>query len=199
MKKNLKNLILLSMVAGSISLVSCRDVKEDEPAEPMQHEMREGEHMDETSMDQTTMDEDMVLRDEVTAEFENEELGNLYQHYINIKKALVQTDAAIAQERANEMIAELENSDVDGDLAAAARNISTSNDVNSQREAFSELTKAMETELEGAITSGEIYKQYCPMAFEGKGDYWFSNTQEIRNPYYGDKMLKCGRVEETLN
>ncbi len=199
MKKNLKNLMLLSIVAGSISLVSCRDVKEDEPAEPMQHEMREGEHMEETSMEGTTMDEDMVLRDEVTAEFENEDIGNLYQHYINIKKALVQTDAAMAQESANEMLAELEQTETSGGIAAAARNISTSNDVNSQREAFSELTKAMESELEGAITSGEIYKQYCPMAFEGKGDYWFSNSQEIRNPYFGDKMLKCGRVEATIN
>ena len=48
------------------------------------------------------------------------------------------------------------------------------------------------------ITSGEVYKQYCPMAFEGKGGYWLSNSKEVRNPYYGDKMLKCGSVQETI-
>lgn len=195
MKNRLKTLMMLTLVAGSLSFVSCRETKEDEPAPPMQNEMREGEMMDET-----TMDEDAILRDEVNAEFENKEIASVYQHYINIKKALVQTDAAMAQERAKEMVAELEGSSaVKGDIASAAKNISASNDVNAQREAFSKLTRAVEFELEGAITSGEIYKQFCPMAFEGKGDYWFSNTQEIRNPYYGDKMLKCGRVEETLN
>jgi hypothetical protein len=96
------------------------------------------------------------------------------------------------------MIADLESSESNAAVVAAARNISTTSDVNQQREAFSTLTQAMEAELEGAIASGEIYKQYCPMAFEGKGDSWFSNSTEIRNPYYGDKMLKCGRVEATI-
>jgi len=44
-----------------------------------------------------------------------------------------------------------------------------------------------------------VYKQYCPMAFDGKGAFWLSSSEEIRNPYYGDKMLKCGRVEETIS
>jgi hypothetical protein len=57
----------------------------------------------------------------------------------------------------------------------------------------------MESVLEGAISTGEIYKQFCPMAFEGKGDYWYSTSSEIRNPYFGDKMLKCGRVEKVIN
>ncbi len=194
MKNKLKTLMMLTLLAGSLSLVSCREAKEDEAAEPMQNEMREGEMMKET-----TMDEDVVLMDEVTAEFENEKIASVYQHYINIKKALVQTDAEMAQDRAKEMVASLESNEVNAAVAAAARNISTSSDVNTQREAFSELTKAVESELEGALASGEIYKQYCPMAFEGKGDYWFSNTQEIRNPYFGDKMLKCGRVDATIN
>ncbi len=194
MKKYIKNLMMFTLVAGSLSMVSCRETKEDEAAPQMQNEMREGEEMD-----QTTMDEDAILRDEVTAEFKNEDLAIVYQHYINIKKALVQTDAEMAQDNAKELFADLANTETKADLATAARDISTSNDVNAQRTAFSNLTKAMETELEGALASGEIFKQYCPMAFEGKGDYWFSNSEEIRNPYYGDKMLKCGRVEETIN
>lgn len=193
MKKVLRNIMMLSLIAGSLSMISCRETKEDEAAPPMQNEMREGEQMNDTT------NEDVVLNDEITAEFENEEIASVYQHYINIKQALVQTDAAMAQDRAKEMVASLESNETNAAIATAARNISTSNDVNTQREAFSKLTAAMETELDGALASGEIYKQYCPMAFEGKGDYWFSNSKEIRNPYYGDKMLKCGRVEATIN
>lgn len=197
MKTIFRNSIMMAFVAGSFTMYSCRETNKEEPAEPMQHEMREGEEMDHDGA--TSMSEEEILNDEVTAKFEDDHIASVYQHYINIKNALVKTDATAAQDNAKAMIADLENAETNEALATAARNISTSTDVNQQREAFSGLTKAMETELEGAIASGEIYKQYCPMAFEGKGDSWFSNSQEIRNPYYGDKMLKCGRVEATIN
>jgi hypothetical protein len=48
--------------------------------------------------------------------------------------------------------------------------------------------------MEGALAAGTIYKQYCPMAFSNTGAYWLSESKEIRNPYFGDKMLKCGRI-----
>jgi len=187
---------MFTLIAGSLSMYSCKETKEDEAAEPMQHEMREGEEMDH-DMDKA-VNEDEVLKDEITAQFENQEVGTIYQHYINIKNALVQTDATMAQDRAKEMVAALESTEANSAIAEAARKIATESNVNIQREAFSDLTTAMEAKLEGALASGEIYKQYCPMAFEGKGDSWFSNTKEIRNPYYGDKMLKCGRVEATI-
>lgn len=43
------------------------------------------------------------------------------------------------------------------------------------------------------------YYQYCPMAFDNQGAYWVSNNEEIRNPYFGNKMLNCGEVKETLD
>jgi hypothetical protein len=48
------------------------------------------------------------------------------------------------------------------------------------------------------ISSGTIYKQHCPMAFNNTGASWFSDLPEIRNPYFGNKMLKCGEVEKTI-
>lgn len=197
MKTIFRNSLMITLIAGSFTIYSCRETNKDDAAEPMQNEMREGEEMDHDNT--TSMSEEEIMNDEISAEFEDESIAAVYQHYIHIKNALVKTDATLAQDRARTMVADLENSNANSELATAARNISTSNDVNIQRKAFSSLTKAMETELEGAIASGEIYKQYCPMAFEGKGDYWFSNIEEIRNPYYGDKMLKCGRIEATIN
>lgn len=43
------------------------------------------------------------------------------------------------------------------------------------------------------------YMQFCPMADENNGGYWISLKKEIRNPYYGDKMLDCGSIEEKWN
>ena len=43
-----------------------------------------------------------------------------------------------------------------------------------------------------------IYVQHCPMADDNAGADWLSLDKEIRNPYFGDKMLKCGSVAETI-
>lgn len=43
-----------------------------------------------------------------------------------------------------------------------------------------------------------VYRQYCPMAFNDKGAYWLSDTTEVLNPYFGDQMLHCGEVTDTL-
>ena len=43
-----------------------------------------------------------------------------------------------------------------------------------------------------------LFRQYCPMAFDNKGAYWLSNTQDIYNPYFGEEMRFCGEVKEKL-
>ena len=48
------------------------------------------------------------------------------------------------------------------------------------------------------LSNGEVYVQYCPMAFNDKGASWISSSKEIRNPYFGDKMMNCGEVKETI-
>lgn len=46
--------------------------------------------------------------------------------------------------------------------------------------------------------AGTVYQQYCPMAFENMGASWLSNNAEIMNPYFGDKMLHCGEIRDSL-
>lgn len=109
MKTIFRNSLMIALVAGSFTMYSCRETNKDEPAEPMQHEMREGEEMDHSGS--TSMSEDEILNDEVTAEFEDDRIASVYQHYIHIKNALVRTDATLAQDRAKSMLADLENAD----------------------------------------------------------------------------------------
>lgn len=193
MKKHLKNLIMMSIAAGSLSMGSCRnsEEKQEKPAPPMQNEMhQEGEIKDM---------ENEEIGTESTAEFKEEGTATTYAHYLVVKDALVKTDAMATQTGAKDLLVQLEEVNSSPEIIAAARAIAISDNVNEQREAFSDLTKALEPILNGSLDSGTIYKQYCPMAFEGKGDYWYSNSKEIRNPYFGDIMLTCGRVEETIN
>lgn len=43
-----------------------------------------------------------------------------------------------------------------------------------------------------------VYHTFCPMAFREKGAFWLSEFPEIRNPYFGAKMIECGEVIDTL-
>jgi len=44
------------------------------------------------------------------------------------------------------------------------------------------------------LTADPVYYTYCPM----KKAYWLSSEPTIKNPYFGNAMLTCGKVEETL-
>jgi hypothetical protein len=44
-----------------------------------------------------------------------------------------------------------------------------------------------------------VYHTFCPMAFNDEGAYWLSNSSDIKNPYFGPKMLTCGEVKDSLD
>lgn len=127
--------------------------------------------------------------------FSDETVSAVFADYVALKTALVEGDADAAKSYGQK---------IEGHAAAgfegqeAAKAIGSSSDIASQRTAFVDLTTAVEKLIDTQVTEGVVYKQYCPMAFDGKGGYWLSDQKMIRNPYYGDKMLKCGRVEKEI-
>lgn len=44
-----------------------------------------------------------------------------------------------------------------------------------------------------------IIHRILPNVFNDKGALWISSIKKIHNPYFGEKMLKCGEVKETIN
>lgn len=130
-------------------------------------------------------------------EFKDEKIGTAYQHYLHVKEALVSSDASEAQKGAEILVAALKDANATRAQKEADR-IARTSALEKQREAFITLSEAMTDLVKMSISSGEVYKAYCPMANNNKGAYWLSNNQEIRNPYFGDKMLKCGTVKESL-
>lgn len=72
--------------------------------------------------------------------------------------------------------------------------------IQKQRENFVYVSEALiKTVAAFGVTGEKIYVDYCPMANSDKGAYWLSSSAEIRNPYYGEAMLKCGEIVEQLN
>lgn len=71
--------------------------------------------------------------------------------------------------------------------------------IEEQRLAFSDLSDEIYGTVKRFDISGlNIYYQFCPMAKDNKGAFWLSSEAEIRNPYFGDAMLKCGEIKEVL-
>jgi len=133
--------------------------------------------------------------------FKTEEASQIHKAYLSLKGALVNTDALEAAQKAitfKEIIESHTVSDITTNLRADLNTIALQKDAAAQRVAFENISKNVEVYLSSELASGIMYKQYCPMAFEGKGAYWLSNSPEIRNPYYGDKMLKCGVVDKEI-
>lgn len=44
----------------------------------------------------------------------------------------------------------------------------------------------------------KVYIQKCPMANNNTGAFWISKVKEISNPYYGEQMLTCGSVIDSV-
>jgi len=134
---------------------------------------------------------------QIILEFSNENVANAYEHYEHIKNDLVSSYPGDAQKGAvmlNEVLEKIEGADA---ALSASQKIADSDKLKAQRKAFSNLSNEMETLLRGNITSGKIYKDFCPMALKG-GAYWLSAIKDIRNPYYGAQMLSCGKVTEVI-
>ena len=72
-------------------------------------------------------------------------------------------------------------------------------DIEKQREIFSALSsQIIETVETFNLKIETVYVSYCPMALGDKGAFWLSKTEEINNPYFGDKMLRCGEVKKKI-
>ncbi len=137
-------------------------------------------------------------------------------NYYGLKNALVASDAIKAGETSTQLQIAVDSMSVflKGDTINKAafqpyldtvmmqsKTISGIQDLTceKQRLAFSSLSAAIYTMLKNAeLKNGGVYKQYCPMAFNDKGAFWLSDVSEIKNPYFGKKMLECGEVQDSL-
>lgn len=126
----------------------------------------------------------------------------LLTSYYSLKDALVSSNATTSALSASEFIAALNafNKDVITEqsrtaLVSDASAISHTNDLKVQREKFATLsTNMFELAKTVKLSSEPVYQQYCSM----KKASWLSNAKAIKNPYYGNAMLTCGSVKETL-
>ncbi len=135
----------------------------------------------------------------VPIELKDSDSNKAYELYIKLKDVLVQSNSVEAQAAAKELSAVLHQLPEQAKAASLADKIAESTDLKEQRVSFTTLSNDLIALFKKAeLNSGSMFVQYCPMANDGDGGYWLASEEEIRNPYYGDEMLNCGEVKETI-
>ncbi|RUT79607.1 efflux RND transporter periplasmic adaptor subunit [Ancylomarina longa] len=142
------------------------------------------------------------------------QLTAVYKAYLNMKDAFITSDASKVQTAATvvkEKLAKVQMELLKGDahmdwmevlpLLMKTTNIIVKNaDIKQQRNEFVAFNQAFYKAIKTfGLTKVTTYYQFCPMANQDKGAYWFSDSKEIRNPYLGDEMLGCGETKEMIN
>ena len=142
-----------------------------------------------------------------------EQLKEVFDSYFAVKDALVKTDGNLAATKAASLLNSInavkmesltkeehaEWMKVKKDLVFDAEHISETKDTGHQRDHFTSLSKNMYSVMKVSKQETPSYYQFCPMANKGKGANWLSKENIVKNPYYGSKMLGCGKVVETIN
>ncbi|HZK94165.1 MAG TPA: DUF3347 domain-containing protein [Prolixibacteraceae bacterium] len=71
--------------------------------------------------------------------------------------------------------------------------------LDNKRSYFSHISEIMYCTIKSfGLKQGNLFAIFCPMAFDGKGAYWISDSKTVQNPYLGSKMPTCGEVREEL-
>lgn len=124
--------------------------------------------------------------------------------YIVLKDALVSSDVEAAKKAAEKLKSTL--SSCGGSHVKLVRSaqqntedIATADDIEDQRASFATLSKdIIALAKAGDIKANGYYIHHCGMALNGKGADWISAEMQIRNPYFGNKMLHCGQMKGQL-
>jgi preprotein translocase subunit SecF len=143
-----------------------------------------------------------ITREEIAqSTLSDSEIKTLLNGYLEIKDALVETNGRAASFAAENLSFELRESqdEVLQKMMIEIKGIEGTEETEGQRVRFEVLSQHLYELLKARPLSGqELYQQYCPMAFDNTGAYWLSTEEKIYNPYFGDKMLRCGKVLEVI-
>ncbi len=199
---------VLALAFVGLTSMSCNEGQNKQHSEDLHSEKssEEGHHHEE-GMEHDEMD---ASTGSMNSEAQVTDAKQVMADYMALKDALVATDKDAAAQAGKTMESALrgldissytdeqqkELKDIIADAAEHAEHIGKS-EMDHQREHFKTLSKDMIDMLAITGTDGKMYQMFCPM-YDG-GSQWLSMEKEVKNPYYGSKMMSCGKMEKEIN
>lgn len=217
----MKKLIFVFAI-GALSLTACTSETKHEEGE---HEHGKTEEMheekEESSEDGHAHDggehehgdsEEKEARNIDATSEKNSATTAILDSYLQIKNALVSDDKEGAATAGTALLAAFsafdmeslseeqhtEYMDIIEDAKEQAEHIVKS-PIEHQREHFEGLSMDINDLVALLGTEKTLYQDFCPMANGGKGAVWLSESEEIKNPFYGTKMIDCGKMQNKIN
>lgn len=209
MRKLKSTLGIVAIAFITLIAVSCKDAKKENNKENGHHsEMNANEDSSKMNHDNSDGHHDGEKKE--MAMNGNGASQAILNDYFNLKDALVADDNVKAKNLGATLAESLGNLDVSSytdaqkadlkdiieDAVEQSEHISK-NDIGHQREHFKILSKDVTDMVAITGTTTKLFEQFCPM-YDG-GSAWLSKNEEVKNPYYGSKMLKCGKVQREIN
>lgn len=148
----------------------------------------------------------------------NESFSQLLQSYFSLKDAFIESDTVKVNAAAGELMQyadSLHVNEIKGDssgtitetakifsatISSSAQALAAEKGIEEKRKEFETLSDALWSLTRTVrFDKQTVYYVYCPMALDNKGAYWLSDKKEIRNPYFGNKMLNCGEIADSVH
>jgi len=162
-----------------------------------------------------TVKDEPLAQSQNSADF-NSKFSGLLNNYYHLKEAFVLSNNDMANTAANLLVKSVDSLDLKGvkadtsilqmakgyveTVSSEAKALSQEKDIEAKRKSFQMISDAMYDLVRTVRFDREVvYHQFCPMAFNDAGAYWLSSTSDVKNPYFGKKMLTCGEVKDSID
>lgn len=151
----------------------------------------------------------IVVQDEF-----KKQLTKVVENYFALKNSLVKSNTTNAEKESEKLLNSIKKVDMSlleedahvkwmsskNDLTELLKKNNGSFDLEEYRINFQKISgKIIDLTESFGINKDFVYVQFCPMAFDDKGAFWLSETEEILNPYFGDDMLNCGETKRKIS
>ena len=190
----MKGIIIISLLLNILILSAC-----DQPVKQADHAAQTDQGVLQAPYAprfydslQVTMDTYYDLTEGMTAgniTYADKWAGLLKQHIDSLPLHLLQMDSTkLEQVRMN-------TSSISSELAG----LQGEKTIDEKRVAFGMISDILYELVKTTGLRGKtVYRQYCPMALNDNGGFWLSKSNKLQNPYFGNDMLGCVEVTDSL-
>ena len=206
----MKKIFFSLLATGAIVFAGCNGGSKNE------HEGHDMSNKDTTQHITATDDKDVktvaVIYTNVDAKAAAA-IKTVVDHYLHIKNALANDNSGEAANGAKAMEKAIGNLDKslltaeqktaydanEAEMKEHAEHIAKNGDnLKHQRSHFVQMSEVVYELVKNFGAGRPVYHDHCPMARDNQGAMWLSEVKEIKNPYFGAEMPKCGKIEEVI-